>query len=237
MTACDQSLVQLSPYLDDALPTTERGAVAAHLATCGACRTRLETLRALKHSIARLPSREEPPGAVRAHIDAMRFSATVPRRPWSALALSAVAVAAAAVFVIARRTDHGARLADELVADHLHSVPDVRPAEIASNDPAEVQRFFADHLPFSAVVPHLPGATLLGARLCKIEDRRVELLFYRHQDRTLSLFVTDAPVAGDRCWVTRDHHVCSRSKGELRLLLVGQLPADELSRLLNESAL
>ena len=235
MTACDQSLGHLSPYLDDALPAAEHSAMAAHLAACSACRARLETLRALKHSIARLPSREEPPGAVRAHIDAIRLSERAPRRRWSVLS-AAVAVAAAAVFVVIHHNDHGAQLADELVADHLHSVPDVRPAEIASNDPAEVKRFFADHVPFSAVVPDLPGTTLLGARLCKIEDRRVELLFYRHRDRTLSLFVTDAPVAGDRCWTARDHHVCSRSDIGHTMLLVGQLPADELRRLLDDSA-
>ncbi len=236
MTACNQSLVQLSSYLDDALPPAERAAVAAHLAACGGCRTRLETLRALKHSIARLPSQEEPPGAVRAHIDAMRLGARVSRRPWYAMAVAAAAVATAAVFVIARHPDRGAQLADDLVADHLHSVPDVRPAEIASNDPAEVQRFFADHLPFSPVVPHLPGATLLGARLCKIEDRRVELLFYRHQDLTLSLFVTDTPVASDVCWAARDHHVCSRVTHGRTMLLVGRLAADELRRLLNDNA-
>ena len=92
-------------------------------------------------------------------------------------------------------------------------------------------------LPFSAVVPQLPGTQLLGARLCRIESRRVELLFYRREGRTLSLFVTDNPVAGEQCWAARGHHVCSRSTGNVTLLLVGELPAEELRRLLNESAL
>jgi anti-sigma factor RsiW len=128
-------------------------------------------------------------------------------------------------------------LADDLVADHLRSVPDVRPAEIASDDRGAILRFFAGHVPFPAVVPELPGAELLGGRLCQIEGRRVELLFYRREERTLSLFVTDTPSGDANCWETRAHHVCSRSHGRTSMLLVGQLPADELRRLLAESTL
>jgi anti-sigma factor RsiW len=232
MTACEQLQEGLSPYLDAALPPRERAAVDAHLAACAGCRTRLHALRALKHSIARLPSREEPPGAVRAHVDALhlRVAGTRQRRR---IVAAALAVAAGAIFVLLLRPlDPGARLADDLVADHLHSVPEVRPAEISTSDPAAIQRFFGDHLPFHPVVPAVPGTTLLGARLCQIDGRRVELLFYRQQNRTLSLFVSDRPVARDDCWAAREHHVCSRSQDGLTLLLVGQLPAGELRRLL-----
>ncbi len=236
MTACEQAQGWLSPYLDATLAPRERAAVDAHLTTCASCRTRLQALRALKHSIARLPSREEPPGAVRAHIDALRLGVPSARRPRRAVAVAALAVAAGAVFVLLQPSDPTARLADDLVADHLHSVPEVRPAEIATSDAAAIERFFGDHLAFHPVVPDLPAATLLGARLCQIEGRRVELLFYRQQNRTLSLFVSDRPVARDDCWAARGHHVCSRSKDGLTLLLVGQLPADELRRLLAAGA-
>ncbi|MFQ5664863.1 MAG: hypothetical protein ACE5I7_00375 [Candidatus Binatia bacterium] len=195
-------------------------------------------MRALKHALARLPSCEESPGAVRAHVEALRFGQR-PRRPPRTVALGAAAAALlglAIVTVVVHRSERAARLADDLVADHLHSVPDVRPAEIASSDRAEVARFFAHHVPFPAVVPAMPGATLLGGRLCRIESRRVELLFYRREGRTLSLFVTDRPVASDQCWTARAHHVCSWSNARVTMLLVGKLPQDELRRLLHESA-
>jgi hypothetical protein len=48
------------------------------------------------------------------------------------------------------------------------------------------------------VVPTLPGATLLGGRLCKIEERRWNCLHKREQ-RTLSLFVSDRPVTSAGC--------------------------------------
>lgn len=235
---CDQSAESLSLYLDNALAPSERDAVASHLATCGVCRACLESLRAVKHVVARLPSQEEPPGAVRAHVEALRLNQR-PRWRWRSVALAA---AAAVVMVIAatlvvRRGGHTAQLAEDLIADHLSSVPEVKPAEIASSDRGDVVRFFAEHLPFAAVVPELPGTQLLGARLCRIEGRRVELLFYRRENRTLSLFVTDSPVAAGQCWAARGHHVCSRSDAQLTLLLVGELPADELRRLLDESVL
>lgn len=236
---CDQPTESLSLYLDNALAPSERDAVASHLTSCGACRACLESLRAVKHAVARLPSHEEPPGAVRAHVEALRLDQR-PRRKWGIVlpvAAAAALLVAIAATVAVRRGDHAARLAEDLIADHLSSVPEVKPAEIASSDRAEVLRFFAEHLPFLAAVPELPGTQLLGARLCRIERRRVELLFYRREDRTLSLFVTDSPVVGGQCWAARGHHVCSRSDGKLTLLLVGELPADELRRLLDETVL
>ncbi len=235
---CGRSILSLSPYVDDELPPAEREALQSHLSECVECRTRLDALRALKHAVARLPSREQPPGAIRAHIEALRFDQ--PKRgAWRPMTLAAVAALALVVGGVSfiRSREGAQRLADDLVVDHLHSVPEVKPAEIASSDRAEVVRFFADHLPFNAVVPNLPGTNLLGARLCQVKGRRVELLFYHRENRTLSLFVTDRPVADGGCWAARGHHVCSRSRADLTMLLVGELPADELRRLLDESTL
>ena len=47
---------QLSAYLDGALPTADRAAVDAHLASCDDCRARLSELRATARLIASLPS-------------------------------------------------------------------------------------------------------------------------------------------------------------------------------------
>ncbi len=234
---CEQGAGLLSPYLDAALPAAEQATLEAHLVTCSVCQAQLGSLRALKHAIAHLPSSEEPTGAARARVEALRLGQRA-RPPWRAVGLSMVAASVLVVLstlMLRRVDDPGARLADDLVADHLHSVPDVRPAEIASSNPVELTRFFSGHVPFSAVVPKLPGATLLGGRLCKIEERRVELLFYKREQRTLSLFISDHPGISAGCWASRGHHVCSRSQGELTMLLVGELPADELGRLLNES--
>ncbi len=232
---CHEVTALLSPYLDGAPPLAgEDATLEAHLSECAQCRGRLQSLRALKHAIARLPSREEPPGAVRAHVERLRLGqGRYHRRRMLLLALAAMVLVVTGVAI--HRDRHMARLADDLVADHLSSVPEVRPAEIATDDRDAILRFFGTHVPFGAMVPTVPGAALLGARLCRIEGRRVELLFYRREDRTLSLFVIDSPVTTSNCSEARGLHVCSRSLGDVAMLLVGELPADELRRLLDET--
>ncbi|HLY67207.1 MAG TPA: zf-HC2 domain-containing protein, partial [Chloroflexota bacterium] len=49
-----------SPYLDDRVTPEERSAVDSHLASCVACRTELDELRALTQALRRLPQHTPP---------------------------------------------------------------------------------------------------------------------------------------------------------------------------------
>jgi len=242
MTGCGEGLDGLSAKLDGALPPRERDLVDGHLAACPECDRRLRSLRALKHAIARLPSREAPPGAVRVHVESLVFRGRRSGRLRLVLqaALAAGVLLAAWAYVSGRHGAEGptAKLAEELAADHLHSVPEAMPAEVATEDPAEVIRFFSGRLPFTPVAPRLEGAHLIGARLCKIEGRRVQLLFYRDDsDVTLSLFVGDHGLsAGSGCRETRGLRVCSRTLDGLSLHVVGAAPRDHLRRMLERAA-
>jgi anti-sigma factor RsiW len=239
MTGCGDWLVFLSARVDDALPADDRGRTDAHVGSCRDCRERLESLRALKHAIARLPSREAPPGAVRAHVEALALRGrSVVTSLALRLGLAACLVAGAwgVVALLGRYAPPDAHLAAELVADHLHSVPEAMPAEVVTDDPAEAVRFFEDRVPFPPVAPRLEGARLVGGRLCKIQGRRVQLLFYRAPgDETVSLFVSDQDVGGAGCREARGLQVCSRRAGGLTLLAVGGGPADGLRRLLDSA--
>jgi anti-sigma factor RsiW len=233
--SCDPIRAKISGYLDDELGVADAEAVRAHLPTCSECRAQLEGLRALKHAIARLPSTEEPPGAIRAHVEAMRFAQPQPRYRWLIATTAATAILLLA-FYLGRSQQPARQLADDLVADHLHSVPEVRPAEVTSQDPRVIAAFFAGHLPFEPVVPRLPRANLIGGRLCKLDGRRVQLLFYDHAGQTLSLFVTDRQQADDGCESARGHSVCGHRQGDLTLFLVGALPQAELRSLLADGS-
>lgn len=70
---CAQITEQLSAWVDDELSTDVAHAVDTHLATCASCQARAHSMRALKRAIARLRSRESPPGAVQARLEALRF--------------------------------------------------------------------------------------------------------------------------------------------------------------------
>jgi anti-sigma factor RsiW len=239
MTGCGDWLTLLSGRLDDALPAEDRERTDAHVASCRDCRGRLDSLRALKHAVARLPGRESPPGAVRAHVEALALRgrpvfAGVARRSVLAACLAAGAWGIAAL--IGRQAPPDARLAAELAADHLHSVPEALPAEVVTDDPAEAVRFFADRVPFPPLAPRLPGARLVGGRLCKVQGRRVQLLFYRVSgDETVSLFVSDRDMGGAGCREARGLQVCSRRTAGLTLLAVSGGPPAGLRRLLDSA--
>ena len=241
--SCAQWVEKLSGSLDGALAQDESESTEAHLVACGACRERLDALRQVKHAVARLPSREVPPGAVRARVEALLLQGRQGRRATSPWVLAAsIAVIAASAFVFVRTRGHllSADLAADLAADHLHSVPEVMPAEVATGDAGEAAQFFSGRIPFEPVVPRLEGARLLGGRLCKLEGRRLQLLFYRVDpriaDTTLSLFISDQGFGGTGCREARGLQVCGRRAGALMLLLVGQRPADEIRGLLDAAS-
>jgi len=241
MTSCGEWVDLLSARLDEALAAPDRERADDHLGECSECQQRLRSLRALKHAIARLPSRETPPGAVRAHVESLvlrgRGAAryALPLR----LGLAASFIVGAWAFVSFRhdRRSPSAELADALAGDHLHSVPEAMPAEVVTGDPREAIRFFSGRLPFTPVVPSLEGAHLIGGRLCKVQGQRVQLLFYRADSNvTLSLFVSGQALGDDGCREARGLQVCGRRADGLTLLIVGSSPSDHLRRLLDSAA-
>ena len=241
--SCQSTIELISAYVDDEATDAERVALEAHLAGCEACAARVESLKALKHGLATLEARVSPSQAVRARVEAQRFRNRSRRRRLRWLTVGAGAVAAAVVLValgVAVRVDAPAQpsqeplaaLAEELIADHLKYAPQAMPAEVASADPEAVRRFFAGALAFEPAVPALPTAQLLGGRLCSIDGRKVQLLFYEQGSRRLSLYVSDGPAMAGECRGDGPHHVCSRESDGLTLTLVGDASADEIRSLL-----
>lgn len=111
------------------------------------------------------------------------------------------------------------------------------PAEIASGNRLDVAAFFRTKVPFDPVVPRLGPASLVGGRVCKVEGRKVQLLFYELDGRHLSLYVSDRPAAMKSCHDDGEHSVCQRQLAGLSLILVGKGQESEMSRLLDEATL
>ncbi len=93
---CPDMQEQMSAWVDGELPPDLTAAVDGHLASCVSCRMQARSMRALKHAIAQLPSREAPPGAVRARVEALRFqrrrAGAVRAAAWLASAVACVAI-------------------------------------------------------------------------------------------------------------------------------------------------
>lgn len=212
--------------------------VDAHLNDCAECREWVAALRALKHAIGQLDGRDDVPGAVRARVEQLALHHRGARRrlrraAWVGVACAAVGALAAGALWVARP----APLSEELVADHLRSVPDRLPGEVVSEEPETVRAFFRDRVDFDPVVPSLPESRLLGGRSCTIRGQRVQLLFYERRRQTLSLFVFGDRIQTDGCERHQGHEVCCHHAGDRTLMLVGPLPRGDLDRLVHEAVL
>jgi anti-sigma factor RsiW len=231
---CREAHAQLSAWVDGELSPEAIHEVDEHLATCARCRAHASAMRALKHAVARLPSREVPPGAVQARVAALRFERPRHRRLASVVTALVSLAAVLAIAVALGRPPHQDHLsADQLVADHLRSIAE--PVEIASDDPDAVAGFFKDQVAFSPIVPRLAGSRLKGGRLCLLAGRRSELLFYDLNGDTVSLFVGHRGLANPGCEASRGLQVCERRVGDVSLMLVGAQPSERLARVLAEA--
>ncbi len=230
---CVDARELLSAVLDDELPPGERGAVIEHLEQCARGSSEAGALRDLKHAVARLQAEEMPPAAVRAHIDAIRFARNL-RAPRSvAVAAVAMLLIALAAVILSGRWHHD--LSDVVAADHLKSNPAVAPPHVVTDSPAAIEQFFAGATRFDPTVPRLNGAEVLGARLCHLDDETAELIFYRHEGRNISLFVTAVPPRTAACTKHRGLTVCREERNGLGIYAVSDLPEASLRRLLGHS--
>jgi anti-sigma factor (TIGR02949 family) len=205
---CRDALPLLRDVADRALPLNERAPFEAHFASCPDCAARLEAETDLKRVLrARLRPAPAPPGL--AGDIARRVREEAGRRPrWDILrrrkvltlagaALLLVAIAVGGLRLLLTRTvsaPDGSAMVAELVDDHIRYLQVKEPAEVATADPREAERWFASRLDGTIELPQFPDdrARLIGGRLCYVLDRRVALLFYERDGGRLSLFVMGA---------------------------------------------
>lgn len=237
---CAQPPEVLSASLDGELSPDERAELDSHLDACPECSARLESLRALKHALSGLEAKASPSDAVAARIESLRYQRAGRHRRHTlrwAVGLAAAAIIAVVLGFLVVQLHLTPSLTEELVADHLKYSGETIPIVMASNNPEDIRQFFAGKVPFSPVVPSMPSTALLGGRLCKIDGRRVQLLFYEQERRRLSLYITGQAIEQDDCQSAGGHQVCVERRGPISLILVGDAPAHRLRKLLTEATL
>jgi anti-sigma factor RsiW len=226
----------LSAFVDGELEPADSERVDAHLDECADCGEFVRAVKGLKHGVARLEAEAQPPAAVRTRVQTLARRHRGDRSPrWRWIGLVAAVVVGGAALAVAGWPRSSSSLAHALVADHLRSVPSKKPPEVASGDPDTVRRFFAGRLPFEPQAPNLPDSELLGGRLCTIKGHTMELLFYEHESKTLSLFVSRTADGVQGCERSLGHHVCRRRAGDVSMMLVGEMPPDRMNRLLQRA--
>jgi anti-sigma factor RsiW len=124
----------------------------------------------------------------------------------------------------------------QLVGDHVvTALGHGKPIEIASSNPAEVERWLAGKVDFAVTLPQVRGAKLAGGRLCSVAGRHAFLAFYDAGPRRMSLFAMAAePTALAPPCVEgiRGFTVCRHRAKGVDYALVSDLPASEALPLL-----
>lgn len=196
---------RLSSWFDDEVDGADRRAVEAHLGSCLVCRRVAAEWKALR---GRMRTRGVPAAPVRT-----RFGW---RKVMAIAAVLALVVAAGLSLRSPKST-----LMDQLEQHHFQAFARTSPCEFQSSDPAAVGAWLQQKVGYAVEVPKVPGATLLGARRCKLDGVLSASLLFRRGDAAVTVFVPphDAALApmfakltsgGGRCVMGRlGERVCS----------------------------
>ncbi|WAM23329.1 anti-sigma factor family protein [Myxococcus sp. NMCA1] len=192
MEACSpQWQERLSAWFDGEVQAHEQQAVAHHLSRCAGCAREAARYASLRQALRAEGAAEQrvPPEL------AERVTRLVPRpRPFFPRRRLAAGLAAvlASVGVLWTSWPSGMNeaLAMDLERHHLKAFSRIAPCEFESSDPAEVKAWVEREVGYPVEVPVVPGATLLGARRCRLHGKLSASLLYRHEGgKAMTLFL------------------------------------------------
>ena len=176
---------EIQDLLDGRLVPTQRAEIEAHLAECALCQHTLATLAWARQAAAQLPVHEPPPELqARVALVLNREARPVPtaarRLRRVAWAMGLVAVAAAAAFLLVRRSsvDLPAAVARAYAAYETAAVG----LDTATADAAALEAFFARHgitFPTRVFDLGMMGFRVVGGRTHMLAGRPSALFVYR----------------------------------------------------------
>ena len=239
------------PYLDGELDETERGHLESHAAACAACRSRLSREAAFQGALRRsvqLRTRAPAPEALRALLRAgiRRENRRVQMLSWARWGGLALAAATAGVVYLETRPGHREQLLEDATARYQRRLP----FEVTTASRADVERWVGDQMSTRVALPHVPGATIAGARLSNLREHDAAYVVYqlppseqRREEARLGLFVVEDPereISSVSAWPqigvrnVRGFSVASWRSGGLVYELVSDMDEADLRRTLRD---
>ena len=243
--SCEEFSQFIDAYLDYELATGERRLFDAHLAHCSDCRDQFEEHAWLQNAVRQgLRRPVQCPDELKASIYKALEREQAPRRVQRALRWAPLPVAVAAcVFFFISTTGFRPSVVEDVVAQHARSYP----TEIATYKALEMDRWFAERLPFSIESPRFAQAMLLGGRLSQLSTQRhgqqpAAYLIYGFRGRKLSVLAYQErapdwlalpPLRGHpaeplRLLDARGYRVLFYQRGETTYVVTSDLPSEEL---------
>ena len=246
MPSCASIDPLVTPYVDGELPEGDRAALEEHLRACPPCQARVEREQAVRDLVtARKPEliSLRAPSALHARCTAAcrGAGATFSRAgapawrarvvPFTLAASLIIIVAGAFAYPLTARS---ARLmAAELAIDHrkcalFNNVLGTR------HTPALVEASLAADFGWPARLPDEPeraGLELVGERTCLYGEGRIAHVMYRHQGRTVSVFMLPNDVRRNEVMSVLGHQAVVWSVGNRSFVLVAREPVAEAERM------
>ncbi|WNG58509.1 hypothetical protein F0U59_30005 [Archangium gephyra] len=192
MEACSPEWQErLSAWFDGEVQAHERQAVELHLARCVGCAREAARYAPLSGALkAQAATETHVPPELKERVSrlAPRSRPAFRRRRWT------VGLAAALASVGVLWSSWPGAMNDALAMDlerhHLKAFSRATPCEFESPDPAAVKAWVAREVGYAVEVPVVPGATLLGARRCRLHGQLSASLLYRHEGgKAMTLFL------------------------------------------------
>jgi hypothetical protein len=210
----------------------------SHVHSCGECRAFADAEWQTTQLLRSLAPKWQPPVQLRERV-AATLERERSRRPRlarrrvmiaaAALALAVVGTTSAWVLTSDASGYESAHQTTALIAEDFLKFASKGPEklQVASGDPAVVERFFAEHLQLAAKVPRLHGLTLVGGRRCNLGGRPAALIFLEREEpggpEPYALFVFEP---GGEDWSTmpelptlHGRRACHQSKRGVGIIL------------------
>jgi len=176
----------LHAYLDGELSLEGSLEVEHHLSDCAPCRRELETYRALRRLLQ--SAKETVPEAETALLRVTRTVRLRHRRRTFAVG-GVMAMAAAALVTLVLIPRGAGAIVQEVAAVHARALDAGQTVELASDDPATVDRWLSARLPESvSPTGGGDGFALRGARVDSLEGHKVATVVYQVRNHLVDVF-------------------------------------------------
>jgi anti-sigma factor RsiW len=227
----------LEAYLDGELGFERTLEVEAHLASCPACSSELQSWRDVRAKIQRPELYHRAPAHLEAKLRKLMPQDSSERTPWFQRWMWAAGGAAFATavllitFMTTRAVDPS--LDRDIVASHIRSMMADHLMDVVSTDQHTVKPWFNGKLDFAPPVQDFAaeGYPLAGGRLDYLQNRKVAVLIYRRALHIINLYVWSAPDNGSstiRVQTFQGYNVISWKKNGFEFRAVSDLNTAEL---------
>jgi anti-sigma factor RsiW len=217
---CQEFEVRVETYVDGELGVEDALAALAHAVQCTQCQARAEQERRFRLLLRRQP-REVASVALRRQIVAQgRWKQRRRRAGRLWIAAGELALAASVVLALVLPGVRApASLVPQLIGAHIAYAQLTRPAELASEDRAQLEAWFLARARLHVVAPDYSsaGIRLIGGRIAELNERCIAYVLYEKGHTLLSVFIVppgegDGALTGTRVsyrgrqYITGEHH-------------------------------